>query len=92
MRTTFDIFVWACVIGIVLWIIAFPFTLTIFFFFMAFPRTEQNGVWLLTGGLVTGALLNILMIVGWRAILGKWPWQYFEPWLRSSPNSKPGKP
>ena len=92
MRTTFDFFVWACMLGIALWIIAFPYTLAIFFFFMVFERTDQNGVWLLTAGIVTGTLLNILMIVGWKAFLKKWPWQYLDPWLRHSNNPKIGEP
>ncbi len=88
----FDVFVWSCVIGMALWIVAFPFTLTIFFFFMVFPRTEGNAVWLLTGGIVTGFLVNVLMIVGCKAILGKWPWQYLDPWTRSSADSRARKP
>jgi len=84
---TFDVFVWACVIGIALWIIAFPFTLTIFFFFMVFPRTDQNGVWLLTGGIVSGVLVNMMMIAGCKAILKKWPWQFLDPLPRSSADS-----
>ena len=72
-----DYYEWL-IVGLVLWIVALPFTLSIFFVITIVPRSELT-VWMIVVGFLGGALVTGMMIVGCRVVSGKWPWEYVYP-------------
>ena len=84
-----DVFEWA-IIGLVLWIVALPMTLSIFFVITIFPPEEVN-IWLITGGFFLGALVTGSMVLGCKMVSGKWPWEYVYPRPEPRKDSKSPK-
>lgn len=84
-----DYFEWA-VIGLVLWIVALPFTLSIFFIITIVPP-EKVTIWMVIGGFAGGGLITGLMILGCKGISKKWPWEYVYPRPKPPRDSKPPK-
>ncbi len=85
-----DVFEWA-IVGLVLWIVALPITLSIFFVLTIVPPSQVN-IWMVLAGLLGGGVITGMMILGCKTFSGKWPWEYVYPRQEPQKDSKPPKP
>ena len=85
-----NIFDWA-MIGVILWIVALPFTLGMFVVFTVFPASERSNIWVITGGFFVGALVTGMMILGCKMVSRRWPWEHAYPDPKPPKDSKPPK-
>lgn len=84
-----DYFEWA-IVGLVLWIVALPMTLSIFFVVTIVPPSKVT-IWMIVGGFLGGAAITVMMILGCKMISRKWPWDYVYPRTKPLKDSKPAK-